>query len=96
MSGSEDFNPLLKEFCKTSTVLMSLADIFIIMKSLKLNLYRRNEAVKIENRNKIVYLGWKFLNIGGKVNKIKQKCLSLQVSRRIVRMSLYCLFLYPL
>lgn len=46
MSASEDFNPSVKEFCKTSTVLMSLADIFIIMKSLKLNIYRHNEAVK--------------------------------------------------
>lgn len=40
-------------------------------------------------------MGWKILNIGEKVNKIKQKCLSLQASRRILRMSLYCLFFIP-
>lgn len=47
MSASEDFNPLSEEFSKTSTVLMSLADICIIMKSLKFNIYRHDEAVKI-------------------------------------------------
>lgn len=71
---------------------MSLTDIFVIMKSLKLNIYRHHEAVKI--RKKIVCLPWKILNVGEKVNQITPSFLSLQASGRTARISLCCLLFF--